>query len=225
MKGNFYKESVLTADSLDNKLADALQKGLRGYLGQDEDEDITLTIDGQEAYVFYGPVHHTGWSTVIVSPAIGIRIVGYIVGGMVVLVMFVTMFIGVLDLKSGHLRYCNAGHDAPMLIGRGVGTLTCIPYLPVGVIPDMKFVLQEDEIDRSTTIFLYTDGLNEAEDNTHAQFGMERIKALAESLLLQKQHQPERLINAMTDAVHKFVGDNEQSDDLTMLAIQLSSRS
>ena len=414
MKGNFYKESVLTADSLDNKLADALQKGLRGYLGQNEDEDITLTIDGQEAYVFYGPVHHTGWSTVIVSPAIGIRIVGYIVGGMVVLVMligmiialivchivvrratkplkqlahaametgdghfdielpsikmhdeirllrdsfenmqhslakyieqlkdttaskaamdselrianhiqmamlpkvyppyperkdidifgmltpakavggdlfdfylrddklffcigdvsgkgvpasllmavsrslfrnissyesspekivsalndaicenndssmFVTMFIGVLDLKSGHLRYCNAGHDAPMLIGRGVGTLPCIPNLPVGVIPDMKFVLQEDEIDRNTTIFLYTDGLNEAEDNTHAQFGMERIKALAESLLLQKQHQPERLINAMTDAVRQFVGDAERSDDLTMLAIQLKTTS
>jgi sigma-B regulation protein RsbU (phosphoserine phosphatase) len=139
--------------------------------------------------------------------------------------MFVTMFIGVLDLKSGHLRYCNAGHDAPMLIGRGVGTLTCIPNLPVGVIPDMKFVLQEDEIDRNTTIFLYTDGLNEAEDNTHAQFGMERIKALAESLLLQKQHQPERLINAMTDAVRQFVGDAERSDDLTMLAIQLKATS
>jgi sigma-B regulation protein RsbU (phosphoserine phosphatase) len=139
--------------------------------------------------------------------------------------MFVTMFIGVLDLKSGHLRYCNAGHDAPMLIGRGVGTLPCIPNLPVGVIPDMKFVLQEDEIDRNTTIFLYTDGLNEAEDNTHAQFGMERIKALAESLLLQKQHQPERLINAMTDAVHQFVGDAERSDDLTMLAIQLKTTS
>lgn len=56
-------------------------------------------------------------------------------------------------------------------------------------------------------------------------YTIERIKALAESLLLQKQHQPERLINAMTDAVRQFVGDAERSDDLTMLAIQLKTTS
>ena len=138
--------------------------------------------------------------------------------------MFVTLFVGVLDLKSGLMRYSNAGHDAPMLIGRNVGLLPCDPNLPVGVMPGWKFTLQEAVIDRNTTIFLYTDGLNEAEDNLHAQFGKERVQAVAETLLAQKRHQPKTLIASMSDAVQEFVGDAEQSDDLTMLAIQLKDK-
>ena len=135
--------------------------------------------------------------------------------------MFVTLFVGVLNLTDGHLVYCNAGHNAPMLIGRDVGLLPCDANLPAGVIADKVFTLQETDIDRETTIFLYTDGLNEAENASHAQFGDQRVKELAASLLQQKQHQPEPLIKAMTDAVNHFVGDAERSDDLTMLAIQL----
>jgi sigma-B regulation protein RsbU (phosphoserine phosphatase) len=137
--------------------------------------------------------------------------------------MFVTIFVGVLDLKSGDIKYCNAGHEAPLLIGRGIGHLPCISNFPIGVVPGYEFQEQEEIIDRDTTIFMYTDGLNEAEDDTHAQFGVKRITELADSLLQRKQHQPECLIHAMTDAVHQFVGDAEQSDDLTMLAIQLKN--
>jgi len=108
-----------------------------------------------------------------------------------------------------------------MLIGRDVGLLPCDANLPAGVIADKVFTLQETDIDRETTIFLYTDGLNEAENASHAQFGDQRVKELAASLLQQRQHQPEPLIKAMTDAVNHFVGDAERSDDLTMLAIQL----
>lgn len=137
--------------------------------------------------------------------------------------MFVTFFVGVLNLESGLMQYCNAGHHSPILIGRGIGTLPCDSNLPIGVMPDTPFNLQESIIDKGTTIFLYTDGLNEAEDATHAQFGQERITALAESLLLQERHQPQQLIDTMTDSVHLFVGEAEQSDDLTMLAIQLKA--
>ena len=137
--------------------------------------------------------------------------------------MFVTIFVGVLDLKSGDIKYCNAGHEAPLLIGRGIGHLPCLSNFPIGVVPGYEFQEQEEIIDRDTTIFMYTDGLNEAEDDTHAQFGVKRITELADSLLQRKQHQPECLIHAMTDAVHQFVGDAEQSDDLTMLAIQLKN--
>ena len=134
--------------------------------------------------------------------------------------MFVTIFVGVLDLTNGLLRYCNAGHEAPLLVGRDVGALTCDPNLPIGVLQGYEYTQQEVSIDSGTTIFLYTDGLNEAENYEHAQFGDLRIWNLAKLLLNEQRHQPKRMIDAMDNAVHTFVGDAEQSDDLTMLAIQ-----
>ena len=134
--------------------------------------------------------------------------------------MFVTIFVGVLDLATGLLRYCNAGHDAPLLVGRDVAALPCDPNLPIGVISGFEFERQEILIDSQTTIFLFTDGLNEAEDAGHAQFGDMRIWSVAKKLLAEQRHQPQTFIDEMTNAVHQFVGDAEQSDDLTMLAIQ-----
>jgi len=134
--------------------------------------------------------------------------------------MFVTIFVGVLDLQTGVLNYCNGGHDAPLLVGRDVGELPCDPNLPIGVIGDFKFSQQQVNIDTNTTIFLFTDGLNEAENARHQQFGDQRIWNVARRLLSENSHQPEYMIEQMTQAVHEFVGDAEQSDDLTMLAIQ-----
>ena len=134
--------------------------------------------------------------------------------------MFVTLFVGALDLQTGLLTYCNAGHDAPLLVGRDVGELPCEPNLPIGVIADFQFKNQEIRLDPGTTIFLFTDGLNEAENAEHAQFGDVRIWKTAQKMLAEQRHQPKELIGEMTDKVHQFVGDAEQSDDLTMLAIQ-----
>ncbi len=134
--------------------------------------------------------------------------------------MFVTLFVGVLDLPTGHLHYCNAGHDAPLLIGDGIGELPCDPNIPVGFLPSWEYSLQEAQISTGTTIFLFTDGLTEAMDANYNQFQMERINDVASKALSQQQQEPHQLINKMTDAVHQFVGDAEQSDDLTMMAIQ-----
>ncbi len=134
--------------------------------------------------------------------------------------MFVTLFVGVLDLPTGRLHYCNAGHDAPLLIGDGVGELPCDPNIPVGFMPKWKFSLQEAQIFTSTTIFLFTDGLTEAMDANEEQFQMERVNSVATQALANGQQEPQQLIALMTDAVHQFVGDAEQSDDLTMMAIQ-----
>ena len=134
--------------------------------------------------------------------------------------MFVTLFVGVLKLSTGLLCYCNAGHDSPLLIGRKVGTLPCDSNLPLGIEPDWTYTLQKAAIDSETTIFLFTDGLNEAENINHEQFGDDRIRQVAQAALTIRQHQSKRIIEQMTDAVHQFVGEAEQSDDLTMLAIQ-----
>ena len=131
--------------------------------------------------------------------------------------MFVTLFLGVLDLPTGRLRYCNAGHNSPLLIGdQRIGLIPCSPNVPLGVMPDWKFNQQETTIDLGTCIFLYTDGLTEAENIQHEQFTEERMIDVTQ----ESSHQPQQLIEQMINAVHQFVGNAEQSDDLTMLAIQ-----
>ena len=130
--------------------------------------------------------------------------------------MFVTLFVGALDMPTGRMRYCNAGHDAPILIGSGAGLLPCDSNLPVGIMAGWKFTGQETTIDPHTTIFLYTDGLTEAMNSEFEQFQEERIF----NVIKNTPNTPRQLIMAMTDAVHQFVGDAEQSDDLTMLALQ-----
>jgi sigma-B regulation protein RsbU (phosphoserine phosphatase) len=134
--------------------------------------------------------------------------------------MFVTLFVGVLDLPTGRLHYCNAGHDAPLLVGAGVGELACDANIPVGFMPSWKYSLQEAQIFTGTTILLFTDGLTEAMNVNYEQFQMERVNDVAFQALSQQQQEPRQLIARMTEAVHQFVGDAEQSDDLTMMAIQ-----
>ena len=134
--------------------------------------------------------------------------------------MFVTLFVGVLDLPTGRLYYSNAGHDAPLLVGAGVGELPCDSNIPVGFMPQWQYTLQEITIFTGTTILLFTDGLTEAMDSDYAQFSMERVNDVAIAALENQQREPRQLIEQMTKAVHRFVGDAEQSDDLTMMAIQ-----
>jgi sigma-B regulation protein RsbU (phosphoserine phosphatase) len=127
--------------------------------------------------------------------------------------MFVTFFIGILDLPTGQLRYCDAGHDRPVLVGKGL--MEANPHLPLGVFADTKYDQEEIKLESGTTLFLYTDGLTEAKNAAHQQFGLERV------LEALTQHAScEALLNNMTETVHRFVLDAEQSDDLTMLAIR-----
>ena len=149
--------------------------------------------------------------------------------------IFVTMFIGVLDLPTGRLRYCDAGHDAPIVIEEsgdrsqetGVSSQERLvhvpvePHLPVGVFDDVKYGVQEMQLEPDSTLFLYTDGLTEAKDSGRKQFGMNRVE---EVLRGDCPIQPRELIETITRRVHQFVGDAEQSDDLTMLAIHYTPK-
>jgi sigma-B regulation protein RsbU (phosphoserine phosphatase) len=135
--------------------------------------------------------------------------------------MFVTLFVGVLDLKTGKLNYCNAGHCSPLLLGSEVSLLPCECNLPIGAYAHFNFKLQETTLERPTTIFLYTDGLNEAENINQDRFGDHRVMDIARSLVANGQQEPLQVIRHMSDAVHTFVGTAEQSDDLTLLAIQI----
>ena len=130
--------------------------------------------------------------------------------------LFVTLLVGVLDLPTGKLHYCNAGHEPPLLIGTTTGLLPCRSNIPVGIQLDWKYAPQETTIDSNTNIFVYTDGLTEAEDKDHQLFGSGRMMATARAL---ESHDAETVIKQMKAAAENYVGDAQQSDDLTMLSI------
>ena len=129
--------------------------------------------------------------------------------------IFVTFFVGVLDLDTGHLRYCNAGHKAPLVDWQ---PLPVYSNLPVGAMPDWEFKAQETDLAPGSTLFLYTDGLDEAENAKGQMLGKKRIFEVMQT----SSKEPRMLIDHMTQAVADFVGDTEQSDDLTMLCIRLN---
>ena len=131
--------------------------------------------------------------------------------------MFVTLFVGVLDLATGRLSYCNAGHDSPYLQKE---LLPCDSNLPVGIRAHYKFTEQEVTIAPGMTIFMYTDGLTEAMNADLELFGEERIDDVIKTF----DGSPQELVNTMSDAVQQFVGDTEQSDDLTLFAIKYKGK-
>ena len=141
--------------------------------------------------------------------------------------MFTTLFVGVLDLPSGILRYCNAGHEIPVLMSREwtgddkVGHVNCRlldvkPNLPIGLFNDFVFEQQEVKLRRGETLFLYTDGLTESRSQEGKQFGRKRMmQVLSECSTLE----PRRLVEDMVKTVRGFTGTKEQLDDLTLLAL------
>ena len=128
--------------------------------------------------------------------------------------MFVTFFCGVLDLSAGQLRYCNAGHNPPMILTDAIKMLPVEPNLPLGILKGMNFIEQETPFLYDDALFLYTDGLSEAENASQEQFGEARI----EKALHGRKRSIDHLEN-IKQQVSLFVGEAPQSDDLTMLFI------
>lgn len=132
------------------------------------------------------------------------------------LMMFSTFFLGVLDLKTGVLTYCNAGHEAPILLGEHQPEFMDVASnVPLGVTAGWNYTVQQITLAPGTTLFLYTDGLTEAENKDHAQFGRDHIV----EVLTIPSTGAEMLVKEVEKSVQDFVGDAEQSDDLTLFAI------
>ena len=134
--------------------------------------------------------------------------------------MFVTLFVGILDLTTGELRYCNAGHETPLVINKEFKQLPFEGVCPVGVVADPPYVMQTVHIEPQTMILVYTDGLDEAMTADKEKIGNERIFNEVSCAIQNGQTGPKELIERLKQAVHDFVGDAEQSDDLTLLAIR-----
>ena len=160
--------------------------------------------------------------------------------------IFVTLFVGVLDLPTGHLRYCNAGHELP-LIGQSevksekrkvknksnnavdnanpdyslftfhYSLIEAKPNLPIGLFDDFNYEMQSMQMPPGATLFLYTDGLTEARNADGKLFGRDRVVQMMEAC---GPKEPKQLVEAVIGQWHQFVGTTEQSDDLTLLALR-----
>jgi serine phosphatase RsbU (regulator of sigma subunit) len=134
--------------------------------------------------------------------------------------MFVTMFLGLLDLQTGHLQFCNAGHNPPV-IGGGENNgdfLEMESNAPIGLFPDIEYKGEEIDTIKGRAIFVYTDGLNEAEDTEQKQFGDDK---LLEILRETKFDSARQVIETMAAQVEKHRNGAEPNDDLTMLSLRV----
>ena len=137
--------------------------------------------------------------------------------------MFVTVWLAIIDLNTGHVTYCNAGHDYPLIKQDSKGyELVKSPHgPPVSFIPGMDFPENEFTMKKGDSIFLYTDGLNEAKRGDGERFGIDRM------IEVLNEHQDDdnaNIIWYMREAVDKFVGDEPQFDDMTMFGFTFKGR-
>ena len=133
--------------------------------------------------------------------------------------MFVTMFIGLVDLTTGHLNFCNAGHNPPVLIGDGkTEFLEMIPNLPIGLMSEFDYEGEEIADISNQPLFVYTDGLNEAENREQVQFSDERLLEILETTPFESSKQT---IELLASEVEKHRDGADPNDDLTMLCVKV----
>ena len=132
--------------------------------------------------------------------------------------MFVTMFIGLLDLTSGHLDFCNAGHNPPVLLRNGKPEfIKMVPNVPIGLCQGLDFIGETIDDITDCPFFVYTDGLNEAENRQFEQFSDERLLDILEKTPFESCQQTVELLR---DEVERHRDGAEPNDDLTMLCVR-----
>ena len=133
--------------------------------------------------------------------------------------LFITAFFGVIDLELGTLTYVNAGHDPPYLM-RPNEEPEMIPMtggIALGVLPELNYTETTIPLDEGSSMFLYTDGITEAEDVSGQQFGRERLE---EKLGGLNGEGPQELMDDVLTDLRAFSGDAKQFDDITCMALQ-----
>ncbi|MBE6116162.1 MAG: HAMP domain-containing protein [Erysipelotrichaceae bacterium] len=133
--------------------------------------------------------------------------------------MFLTVWIGILEISTGKLTACNAGHEYPM-VKHPDGNYEMLKDkhgLVLGAMQHMKYTEYEIYLEPGSKVFVYTDGLPEATNKDEKMFGTDRV---VETLNVDPNVSPEQTLQNMRKAVDEFVQDAEQFDDLTMLCIE-----
>lgn len=130
--------------------------------------------------------------------------------------MFCTIFVGILDLETGRLDYCNAGHNAPVLAGR---YLSSRPQLPLAALEGIQYAGYEDTLNPGEMLVLYTDGISEAEDLDQKLFGDDRLLAAVREAEAIEGQTVAGTVEHLLKRVKEHTGSAEQNDDMTLLAV------
>ncbi|MBC8488163.1 MAG: SpoIIE family protein phosphatase [Bacteroidetes bacterium] len=133
--------------------------------------------------------------------------------------MFVTFFIGLLNLKTGELNYCNAGHNYPYLISQRLKAeeIQETHGTPLGIHEEQVYKSGKINLKKNDKLILYTDGVTEAMSKDGELYGDDRFLNLIESKCLQSD--PEKIIKLILDDVGKFSSGAERADDITLLVL------
>ena len=133
--------------------------------------------------------------------------------------MFVTVRLGILEIATGKLTAANAGHEYPMLkrTGESFELLKDRHGLVVGAMDGVPYIDYEVKLEPGAKLFVYTDGVSEAVNESLVQFGTDRI---LESLRSSEEGTPREILEAVNHAVNEFAGDAPQFDDLTMMCVE-----
>ena len=133
--------------------------------------------------------------------------------------MFVTVFYGIYNTTTGEVNYCNAGHNPPYIIkNNGEVKAFPMPSQPiVGILSEYDFEEEKMKLEKGDALFLFTDGVTEAMNPTFEEFGEPRFE---ETLRKSASLDCQAIIDATKTDLAAFVGDAEQSDDITMLALR-----
>ncbi|MBE0582521.1 MAG: serine/threonine-protein phosphatase, partial [Desulfofustis sp.] len=136
--------------------------------------------------------------------------------------MFVTLFIAILDLRTGLVQVGNAGHNAPVLMTRDGVSFLPSPNEPLaGAMAGMHYTTQEFVLNTGEYLMLYTDGVTEAMNPSREFYSEQR---LLQELGQGKKQSPEQIVRDIEKSVRDFSGEAEQSDDITMLCLRFNSR-
>ena len=134
--------------------------------------------------------------------------------------MFVTLFMGLLDLQTGHLQFCNAGHNPPVIGGgdQHGEFLKMLPNFPIGVLPGLEFQGEEIDSIKGRPLFVYTDGLNEAENREHEQFGDDQLLSILRNTHFESAQQ---VVETLYNEVQRHRDGADPNDDLTMMCLRM----
>jgi phosphoserine phosphatase RsbU/P len=137
--------------------------------------------------------------------------------------MFVTFFLGILDLETGQLNYCNAGHNQPFLVKKGgeVIKFNIADGIPLGFFSSYEYPESTMILDPGDKIVAYTDGVSEAEKSEDDMYSEDDIETI---LRANTDKNPKEIVHVMLAEIEHFVGDYPQSDDITMLAVSYNGK-
>lgn len=142
--------------------------------------------------------------------------------------MFVTLFVARLDLKTGHMNYCNAGHN-PILIIPPDGEpffLHCKTNIAMGLFGDFAYEAEQIDLKPGTRIIAYTDGVTEAEKADLSQYGEKRLLEWAKAIVATSTEMPQKnIVENLYASVKAYTEGNTQNDDITIVSLQLEVNS